>query len=89
MNSCEERNCRFWDGKKCNDPDEWINEGEDCCRYHQGATIKTDAFKQLQAEVEQQYRKGYENGLRAYAWWKDGVQYVGTCGITLKQALQK
>ena len=42
---------------------------------------------QLQAEVKLQYRKGYEDGLRAYAWWKDGVQYVGTCGTTLKEAL--
>ena len=51
MNSCEERNCRFWDGKQCNDPDEWINEqGEDCCRYQKGTTVKTSSFKQLQAE---------------------------------------
>ncbi|KKK71508.1 hypothetical protein LCGC14_2913250 [marine sediment metagenome] len=34
------------------------------------------------------HRDGYRDGLRAYAWWKDGVQYVGTCGITLKQALK-
>jgi hypothetical protein len=32
------------------------------------------------------YKAGYLNALRAYAWWKDGVQYVG-CGVrTLKQA---
>ena len=33
------------------------------------------------------YEKGYKDGLTAYAWWKDGVQYVGTCGTTLKEAL--
>ena len=32
--------------------------------------------------------KGYIEGLRAYAWWKDGVQYVGTCGTTLKEAIE-
>ena len=38
---------------------------------------------------EKLYRKGYEDGLSAYAWWKDGIQYVGTCGTTLKQALKE
>ena len=27
-------------------------------------------------------------GLTMYAWWKDGVQYVGTCGTTLKNAIK-
>jgi len=42
----------------------------------------------LKAENELQYKKGYEDGVRAYAWWKDGVQYVGSCGKTLEQALK-
>jgi len=37
---------------------------------------------------EKLYRKGYEDGLRDFAWWKDGIQYVG-CGTTLKQALKE
>lgn len=32
-------------------------------------------------------RAGLREGIRRYAWWKDGVQYVGTCGTTLKKAL--
>jgi hypothetical protein len=31
----------------------------------------------------------YIEGLCAYAWWKNGVQYVGTCGTTLKDAVEK
>ena len=31
---------------------------------------------------------GFTEGLRAYAWWKDGVQYVGTCGNTLIEAIE-
>ena len=27
-------------------------------------------------------------GMRAYAWWKDGVQYVGTGGKTLELAIE-
>jgi len=29
---------------------------------------------------------GFLDGLREYAWWKDGVQYVGSCGTTLQRA---
>lgn len=32
------------------------------------------------------YYDGMEEGARRFAWWKDGVQYVGTCGKTLEQA---
>lgn len=47
-----------------------------------------ESFKQLQEKLVEQERIGYEKGLEAYAWWKDGVQYVGTCGTTLRQALK-
>jgi len=33
------------------------------------------------------YFSGIREGIRMYAWWKDGVQYVGTTGTTLKEAL--
>ena len=32
-------------------------------------------------------KQGRIEGLSEYAWWKDGVQYVGTCSTTLKQAI--
>ena len=35
------------------------------------------------------YKQGFIDGLRAYAWWKDGTEWVGTCGTTLKQAITK
>lgn len=31
---------------------------------------------------------GFEAALRLYAYWKDGVQCVGSCGKTLEQALE-
>ena len=33
------------------------------------------------------YKKGFEDGVRCFAWWKDGVEYVGTTGKTLACAL--
>lgn len=41
----------------------------------------------LKAERDTARTKGYREGVTAYAWWKDGVQYVGTCGATLADAL--
>jgi hypothetical protein len=35
------------------------------------------------------YYQGLKEGVRMFAWWKDGVQYVGTCGTTLKEALKE
>ncbi len=37
--------------------------------------------------VEEAYRKGFVDGLQTFAWWKDGVEYVGTCGTTLREAI--
>ncbi len=33
-----------------------------------------------------EYKKGYLQALRDYAWWRDGVQYVGCGARTLEQA---
>jgi len=33
--------------------------------------------------------EGMRQGITLYAWWKDGTQYVGTTGRTLKQALEE
>jgi len=35
------------------------------------------------------YQQGYIDGLAAYAYWKDGTQLVGTCGVTLQHAQQQ
>ena len=31
----------------------------------------------------------YIDGLRAYAWWKDGTEYVGCGNYTLEQAIAR
>lgn len=35
------------------------------------------------------YDRGFMDGLRAYAINKDGKQWVGSCGTTLKEAIEK
>lgn len=32
------------------------------------------------------YKRGFLNGIEAYAWMKDGVYYVGSTGKTLREA---
>ncbi len=33
------------------------------------------------------YKRGLIEGVTRFAWWKDGTQYVGSCGTTLKDAI--
>ncbi len=35
------------------------------------------------------YEKGFIAGITLFAWWKDGEQYVGTCGKTLSSAINE
>jgi len=37
-------------------------------------------------EIEEHFQ-GMREGVELYAHWKNGVQYVGTCGRTLKDAI--
>lgn len=38
--------------------------------------------------LQEAYVAGLEDGIRAYAWMKDGTAYVGTTGKTLAAALE-
>lgn len=40
-----------------------------------------------QAEIS--FKAGMKHGVWLFAWWKDGVQYVGTSGKTLKEAYKE
>jgi hypothetical protein len=39
-------------------------------------------------DLEIAYNQGRIKGINDYAWYKDGCQYVGTCGKTYKKAVQ-
>lgn len=41
----------------------------------------------LQLAQTRAYYQGIRDGVTDYAYWRDGVQYVGTSGRTLKEAL--
>jgi len=42
----------------------------------------------LQLSLTKAYHQGLRDGISIYAHWRDGVQYVGTTGKTLKEALE-
>ena len=54
------------------DPDDWILYALE---------------RHLTEAIDDAQREGVIDGLTRYAWWKDGTQYVGTCGTTLKDAI--
>jgi len=35
-----------------------------------------------------EYDNGFVDALKTFAWWKDGIEYVGSCGMTLKEAIE-
>jgi len=50
---------------------------------------KTKHQEQLDEIARLAYHRGYLNGLEVFAWWQNGVQYVGATGCTLKSAQEK
>jgi hypothetical protein len=42
----------------------------------------------LQVAQTRAYYQGLREGVEKFAWWRDGTQYVGTTGSTLKNVLQ-
>lgn len=51
-------------------------------------TLLKQRTQQLREQVESTYEKGFIDGLKCFAHWKDGEQHVGTTGTTLKEAIQ-
>jgi hypothetical protein len=50
-------------------------------------TFTPEQDQYLQLAQTRAYYKGLREGVDRFAWWRDGVQYVGTTGRTLKEAL--
>jgi hypothetical protein len=77
----------------------WIC-GNDGCNFKYEGIVETqremnrvhDCQKLVQCVDEAKkgaYFDGLIEGMTRFAWWKDGVQYVGTCGKTLNQAIEE
>ncbi len=50
---------------------------------------KPTYIQSLLADKSPEFIAGFKLGLMEFAWWKDGVQYVGTCGTLLKSVLEE
>lgn len=44
---------------------------------------------QMYGKRSDEFVRGVVAGLIMFAWWADGVQYVGTCGTTLEDAINE
>ena len=51
-------------------------------------TFSPEQDQYLQLAQTRAYYKGLREGIQLYAHWRDGVQYVGTTGRTLKTAIE-
>lgn len=50
-------------------------------------TFTPEQDQHLKLAQTRAYYQGMRDGVTDYAYWRDGVQYVGTSGRTLKEAL--
>jgi hypothetical protein len=50
-------------------------------------TFTPEQDQYLQLAQTRAYHEGLRDGVHMYAYWRDGVQYVGTTGRTLGDAL--
>mgnify|MGYP001293447529 CR=1 FL=1 len=48
-----------------------------------------DSISTRENKMRNQYYEGMIEGVRRFAWWKDGTQYVGSCGTTLQSAIDE
>lgn len=56
----------------------------------QAATEELIRMRQpMPRKSPEDYDRGFLHGLKAYAYMKDGVYYVGTTGRSLKEAAEK
>jgi hypothetical protein len=39
--------------------------------------------------LQDAYKQGFIDGLKCFAWWKDGAEYLGTTGTILKEAISE
>ena len=46
-----------------------------------------DAERLVAKLLRRVHADGVKDGIRRYAWWGDGLQWAGTCGRTLAEAL--
>lgn len=43
----------------------------------------------IMRDNESEYLRGLLDGIQRFAYWKDGIQYVGSCGKTLSCAIKE
>jgi len=48
-----------------------------------------DYIVELTKGTSVEFKRGFIAGLTAFAWWKDGSQYVGTGGTKLRDVEKK
>lgn len=55
---------------------------------HDGERYRLECGVCIAEDELAQYRRGFEDGLRCFAHWKDGREYVGTAGTRLSSSIK-
>ena len=82
MNKGDYRECpKRRDPAKC--------EVATCCAACDYYYEEKETKMQIQENMTAEYYEGVIDGIEQFAHWKDGIEYVGTCGTTLKSAINE
>ena len=74
----------------CKNCSKEIDEGWDVKELESNLDVNKMLKKVESSKIKQKsYQKGFIDGIRRFAHWKDGVQLVGTTGKTLKSAIEE
>jgi len=89
----EGRTMTFEDLEKYGFTDEHGHKLENCVEYielqESYHTLVRHHKLDKRTHSDEELKDAIIEGVTKYAHWKDGVQYVGTCGKTLRQAVEE
>ena len=65
----------------------WRRERDECAK---AISAVVEGFRSLDEKaLRYEFERGQRDGLKRFAWWQDGTQYVGSGVYTLERALSE
>lgn len=86
---CTEHGCKY--GNEYCPVVTKLVEGGRCYDCYEEDRERDEAYEEwgFDKEITKAHFEGMREAVKKYAWWKDGVQFVGCGAYTLKQALEE
>ena len=96
MNGCEYLKCHYWNGQKCTDPVEWVNDNGPCCcrrddaRFNLPApsSAQPDALREAVENMTEQIKGTDARDMNEASWgYEKGILLTANEAKIIKAAL--